>query len=104
MEKVAGSSPVGSTTYYDPGGDPNATLDPEESKVRGIRRFTRPDGPRPFCVQWQVDGQVKSEYFKDAKDRDKRARGDGLFPSVRIVKQSPIPARTSNFCRWSSKE
>lgn len=33
----------------------------------------RPSRPSPFCVQWRIDGQVKSEYFKEAKDRDKRA-------------------------------
>ncbi len=57
----------------DPERDPNATSGPEENGIRGIRRFSRPGRPSPFCVQWRVDGQVKSEYFKEAKDRDKRA-------------------------------
>ena len=57
----------------DPERDPNATSGSEESQIRGIRRFIRHGRPSPFCVQWRIDGQVKSEYFKEAKDRDKRA-------------------------------
>jgi len=57
----------------DPGRDPNATSGSEETQIRGIRRFIRHGRPSPFCVQWRIDGQVKSEYFKEAKDRDKRA-------------------------------
>ncbi|MGA2691869.1 MAG: hypothetical protein ABSF76_05850 [Opitutaceae bacterium] len=62
-----------SRTKDEPECEPNANSGSEESHSRGIRRYFRPGRPSPFAVQWRVDGQVKTESFKEAKDRDRRA-------------------------------
>lgn len=40
-------------------------------KVRGIRKL-QVDRPKPFGVEWRVEGRRKTEWFAKAADRDKR--------------------------------
>ena len=88
---------VKSRSKHDPEGDPNAILGPEESEVRGIRRFTRTGRPSPYCVQWRVDGQVKSEYFKEARDRDRRAAELARARNKGVLVQMPQRAEQAEW-------
>lgn len=40
--------------------------------ITKVRTFFRPDRPRPYCVQWWVDGKVKTEAYTTASNRDTR--------------------------------
>ena len=42
---------------------------------RGVRTFFDQSRPKPFAVQWRLDGKRKTKFFKDEKRRDAWALG-----------------------------
>jgi integrase len=60
-----------SPTQEQPEAQPNGN---SGSGERGIRRFkTKEPRPKPFGVEFRVDGKRRNEFFADEKERDKRA-------------------------------
>lgn len=45
----------------------------EQRPGRGVRSLDRLGKASPFGVEWRVDGRRKTEWFKNASDRDRRA-------------------------------
>lgn len=63
--------------------EPKAEPDANHGPTRGVRLLLRPDRPNPYGVQWSERAwdpskarevrKVKTEFFRDAADRDRRA-------------------------------
>jgi len=59
-------------TEREPEGEPNANQG-SETRCRGVRKLpARVGRPKPYGVQWRLDGKAKSEFFAEAALRDKR--------------------------------
>ena len=64
-------------------------LSAQGDKVRGVRKLKpRADRPKPYGVEWRIDGRPKTEWYASENERDKRyevlmrERGKGTLARV----------------------
>ena len=82
-------------------GEPDGELGANQgsnSTQRGVRKLKPREGrPKPYGVQWRTDGKVKTEFYADTTQRDKRYAG--LVREARRGNLAQVPDR-SDMADW----